>query len=56
MSGPNFFELHAKFEELYTVANTDMDAVAERILSFCARPISTYSEYLENSNIKEAKR
>lgn len=55
VSGPNFFELHAKFEELYTVANTGIDAVAERILTLGARPFSSYSEYLENSSIKEAK-
>ncbi|OOG78532.1 Dps family protein [Algoriphagus sp. A40] len=55
VSGPNFFELHAKFEELYTVANAGIDAVAERILTLGARPYSTYSEYLENSSIKEAK-
>lgn len=55
VSGPNFFELHAKFEELYTVANTGIDTVAERILTLGARPYSTYSEYLEHSSIKEAK-
>ncbi|HSF54133.1 MAG TPA: DNA starvation/stationary phase protection protein [Algoriphagus sp.] len=55
VSGPNFFELHAKFEELYTVANTGIDTVAERILTLGARPYSSYSEYLDNSSIKEAK-
>lgn len=55
VSGSNFFELHAKFEELYTVANTGIDTVAERILTLGARPYSSYSEYLDNSSIKEAK-
>jgi starvation-inducible DNA-binding protein len=55
VSGPNFFEHHAKFEELYTVANVGVDAVAERILTLGARPFSSYAEYLENSGIKEAR-
>ena len=42
VSGPNFFELHAKFEELYTAANGGVDAVAERILTLGARPYSSY--------------
>lgn len=55
VSGPNFFELHAKFEELYTVANVNVDSVAERILTLGSRPFSSYSEYIENSGIKESK-
>lgn len=55
VTGPNFFELHAKFEELYTAANTGVDEVAERILTFGARPYSSYGEYIEHSGIKEAK-
>ena len=55
VSGPNFFDLHAKFEELYTVANVNVDSVAERILTLGARPYSSYGEYIENSGIKEAK-
>ena len=55
VSGPNFFELHAKFEELYTAANAQVDEVAERILTLGERPYSSYREYIENSGIKEAK-
>lgn len=55
VTGPNFFELHAKFEELYTAANTGVDQVAERILTLGARPYSSYGEYIEHSGIKEAK-
>ncbi|WP_297336008.1 Dps family protein [Algoriphagus sp.] len=55
VSGPNFFELHAKFEELYTTANESVDEVAERILTLGGRPFSSYSEYIENSSISEAK-
>jgi len=55
VSGPNFFELHAKFEELYNAANLGIDETAERILTLGERPFSTFSEYIENSEIKEAK-
>lgn len=55
VSGPNFFELHAKFEELYNAANLGIDETAERILTLGERPYSSFSEYIENSEIKEAK-
>jgi starvation-inducible DNA-binding protein len=55
VSGPNFFELHAKFEELYTSANLAVDEIAERILTLGGRPFSSYAEYIENAEIKEAK-
>lgn len=55
VAGPNFFELHAKFEELYTSANLAVDEIAERILTLGERPYSSYAEYIDNSGIKEAK-
>jgi starvation-inducible DNA-binding protein len=55
VAGPNFFELHAKFEELYTAANLAVDEIAERILTLGERPYSSYAEYIDNSGIKEAK-
>lgn len=55
VAGPNFFELHAKFEELYTSGNLAVDSIAERILTLGERPYSSYAEYIENSDIKEAK-
>ncbi|MFD2200274.1 Dps family protein [Shivajiella indica] len=55
VSGPNFFELHAKFEELYNEANLGIDETAERILTLGERPFSSFAEYIENSEIKEAK-
>jgi starvation-inducible DNA-binding protein len=56
VSGPNFFELHAKFEELYNAANLGIDETAERILTLGARPLSSFEEYIEYSEIKEAKK
>lgn len=55
VTGPNFFELHAKFEELYNAATLAIDETAERILTLGERPFSSFSEYIENSEIKEAK-
>ncbi|GGZ23378.1 DNA starvation/stationary phase protection protein [Echinicola pacifica] len=56
VSGPNFFELHAKFEELYNEANEAIDETAERILTLGERPLSSFSEYIEQAVIKEAKK
>jgi starvation-inducible DNA-binding protein len=55
VSGPNFFELHVKFEEFYNAANLAIDELAERILTLGERPFSSYSEYIEHSKITEAK-
>jgi starvation-inducible DNA-binding protein len=55
ITGPTFFELHAKFEELYTKAQTFIDELAERILTLEGRPLHTYSAYLKESAIKEQR-
>lgn len=55
VTGPNFFELHAKFEELYNAATLAIDETAERILTLGERPFSSFGEYIENAEIKEAK-
>ncbi|MBP1840895.1 Dps family protein [Formosa algae] len=51
--GENFFDLHNKFEELYTDARTKIDEIAERILTLRYHPMSKLSDYLELSAIKE---
>lgn len=51
--GKNFFDLHTKFEELYTDARVKIDAIAERVLTLRYHPISTYKEYLSLSPIEE---
>jgi starvation-inducible DNA-binding protein len=55
ISGPTFFELHAKFEELYTKAQLVIDNLAERILTLEGRPHHTYSDYLKVSAVKEQR-
>ncbi|WP_143962408.1 Dps family protein [Litoribacter populi] len=54
VSGPNFFELHNKFEELYNSAIGAIDETAERILTLGERPLSSFSEYIQHAEIKEA--
>lgn len=54
ITGPHFFELHAKFEELYEDAKLKIDEIAERILTLRGNPVSNFSVYLDLSNIKEA--
>ena len=54
VSGPSFFTLHTKFEELYNEVTLNLDEVAERILSRGGKPVATLTEHLESSLIKEA--
>lgn len=55
VKGPNFFTLHAKFEELYNLATANMDEVAERLLTIGGRPVATIAEQLRLSPIKEVQ-
>ena len=51
--GDKFFELHAKFEELYTDSLTKIDEIAERILTLGNTPVHSFSQYLKTSDVKE---
>lgn len=53
VKGANFFELHLKYEELYTRTQIIIDEVAERILTLGATPLSRFSDYLSNSILPE---
>ncbi len=55
IKGEKFFELHLKFEELYTDALLKIDEIAERILTLGFTPLHTFTDYLRQSSIKEAK-
>lgn len=55
VKGQQFFELHAKFEELYTDLLTKVDEVAERILTLGHQPLHAYSNYAEIASIREDK-
>lgn len=53
IKGPHFFELHLKYEELYSRVQIIIDEIAERILSLDTIPYSKLSEYLQHSSISE---
>ncbi|MGL4193104.1 Dps family protein [Vibrio misgurnus] len=53
IQGKEFFELHVKFEEIYTDLQLKIDEVAERILTLGARPMHSFSGYLKATQIKE---
>ncbi len=54
VKGEKFFELHLKFEELYTDLLLKIDEVAERILTLGHTPNHRYSDYKTTSKIKES--
>lgn len=54
VKGESFFTLHAKFEELYNEAASNIDDLAERLLAVGGKPIAKLSECLEVASIKEA--
>ena len=53
VTGPQFFMLHEKFEELYTSINGIIDEVAERIRILGENPTSKFSEYLDSTDLEE---
>ncbi|MBE2229656.1 MAG: DNA starvation/stationary phase protection protein [Chitinophagaceae bacterium] len=55
IKGDNFFELHLKFEEVYTDLQLKIDEVAERILTLGHVPDHSYTAYLKNARIEEVK-
>jgi starvation-inducible DNA-binding protein len=55
IKGKRFFDLHVKFEELYTDANLKVDEIAERILTLGGVPFHTYEDYAKNSKVPVGK-
>ncbi|WP_162046209.1 Dps family protein [Vibrio taketomensis] len=53
IKGQQFFELHVKFEEIYTDLQLKIDELAERILTLGYTPDHSFTRYLEQSEIKE---
>jgi starvation-inducible DNA-binding protein len=53
VKGKDFFELHDKFEEIYLLANENIDEVAERVRVFGQTPLSKLEQYLDIAQIKE---
>lgn len=55
VKGPDFFDLHDRFEEQYEISKQNADDIAERIRVFGKTPLSTLREYLEVSEIEEVE-
>lgn len=53
IQGEHFFELHVKYEELYTRAQIIIDELAERILALGITPTHRFKDYLEQSLLQE---
>lgn len=52
IKGDKFFELHAKFEELYSNLQLKIDEVAERILTLGGTPIHSFAGYIDLSKVQ----
>ncbi|TYB77490.1 DNA starvation/stationary phase protection protein [Bizionia gelidisalsuginis] len=55
IKGKNFFDLHVKFEELYTDANLKVDEIAERILTLGETPLHTFDDYTKAAKVPVGK-
>jgi len=55
ITGQKFFELHIKFEEMYTDALLKIDEIAERVVTLGHTPLHSYTDYLKIADIKEQK-
>lgn len=55
IKGNNFFDLHVKFEELYTDANMKVDLIAERVLTLGETPLHTFDDYIKKAKVPVGK-
>ena len=55
IKGKAFFNLHVKFEELYTDANMKVDEIAERILTLGETPLHTFEDYNKLTKVPVGK-
>ena len=55
IKGKRFFDLHIKFEELYTDANMKVDEIAERILTLGETPLHTFDDYTKAAKVPVGK-
>ena len=53
IKGSNFFELHLKYEELYSRTQIIIDDLAERLLTLDSSPLHRFEDYITSSLIKE---
>ena len=55
IKGKSFFELHVKFEELYTDSQEKIDMIAERILTLEGNPLHTFNDYTALAKVPVGK-
>ncbi|UII21284.1 Dps family protein [Fulvivirga ligni] len=55
IQGKHFFQLHAKFEELYLDSAQKVDTIAERILTIEGKPLHSFEDYISTATIKAKK-
>ncbi len=53
VQGPQFFQLHEKFEEIYEKWAGLIDEIAERIIALDTVPLHTLKSMLEKATLKE---
>lgn len=53
VQGPRFFELHAKFEEIYEKWAPFVDEIAERIIALDTVPLHTLADMLKHATLEE---
>ncbi|MEL6559554.1 MAG: Dps family protein [Bacteroidota bacterium] len=54
VTGPNFYILHEKFEELYTDIAAKVDETAERILALGSKPGAGIDDYVQTADIADS--
>lgn len=55
IKGENFFVIHPKLEEYYDEINSQVDEIAEHILSLGGQPLGSLKDYLNTTKITEAE-
>ena len=53
VKGLRFYQFHELFEKLYDEMSENMDLIAERVLMLESTPVSTMSDFLKISSLKE---
>lgn len=53
VSGPRFFQLHEKFEEMYTGVGDTIDELAERVIGLDGVPVHTLAHVLDSASLSE---
>lgn len=53
--GKRFFDLHAKFEQLYNDSQLKIDMIAERVLTLGGRPLHTFEDYIKFNQLTVGK-